>query len=705
MPNDTAFGPSWDGDTTTAASRNALYDKIFSLENVVNNNASTGILDGYVITTNGGGDANFNVSAGTGLIVDSTTDTLNPTVDVISSGPFGPIAATFIASSEFTHIYITPGGTVLQETTEPTAIKRRQNIYLGRIVHSDNIVVNLATFQPEIIINPSNVFNDIFNELMIIITSGNRISANGVNLSIDKSAGNIHQIGVNWDVDKRRPNVKTLGSLIPITFRYRTQTGTESADTTVLDPTVYDNAGTVTGIGGSNNQATNVRVYMFASGNIRIQYGQQVYSTLPLAISGLQSEPFILEGNIADNAILLGAISVTKGASDLSDESDAKFSSASAFGEISTGTGASSVSTLQNAYDNSINPEIVINSTNGAVTVRDNAAPIGADLFEVQSNGGGINYFTVDAARTAIHRLFSLTPPPTVAIDAGGNISPFYSFMLIEPNTGTTDSVTNIFSTGLGDLLILQNSDNANTINIIHGANIFLTNAETFVMTSINDVIGFIFNGVYWQEIFRSNHTIGMINDFNASGAVNGNILRYDGTQWSISANPDVEIGINQSATTGTDVIRIGAQAGNGGGTSNNIISIGENSGLTSQGENSIAIGSNSGASQGTSSIAIGNVSGVSQGNDSIAIGSNSGASQGTSSIAIGNLAGDGTQPTNTIIINATGLSLNTATTNTCYIAPLRQQTNAGTGSVSLPPGGYNMMAYNPTTKEVVYLS
>lgn len=66
-------------------------------------------------------------------------------------------------------------------------------------------------------------------------------------------------------------------------------------------------------------------------------------------------------------------------------------------GAWSNCTGVSGA-TLQTAYNNSTSPEIVLNSTNGALTVRDNATPIGADLFEVQNNAGTVSDFAVSAS-------------------------------------------------------------------------------------------------------------------------------------------------------------------------------------------------------------------------------------------------------------------------------------------------------------------
>lgn len=62
-------------------------------------------------------------------------------------------------------------------------------------------------------------------------------------------------------------------------------------------------------------------------------------------------------------------------------------------------TTASITTTLQDAYNNSTNGDIILNQTGtqGAVSVRDGATPLGTDLFEVQDNTGAVTYFGVSA--------------------------------------------------------------------------------------------------------------------------------------------------------------------------------------------------------------------------------------------------------------------------------------------------------------------
>ena len=235
---------------------------------------------------------------------------------------------------------------------------------------------------------PSHDQEGFWKGLGLIVLDGNRISANGANLSIDKSAGTVHQEGINFHSDRKQPNIKNLGALIPITFRYRTQSSVEGSDTTVLDPTVYDNAGVITAIPGSSNRATNVRVYMFSTGNIRVQYGQQWYNTLAEAVANVTTEPFIKELNIDDNAILVSVISITKDCVSLLDTNTAKFSPASKFGEVETGTGASSVSTMQDTYNNGSQPQIITHDANGAIQYQCGTANDSDSVLEILNKAG-----------------------------------------------------------------------------------------------------------------------------------------------------------------------------------------------------------------------------------------------------------------------------------------------------------------------------
>jgi hypothetical protein len=140
-------------------------------------------------------------------------------------------------------------------------------------------------------------------------------------------------------------------------------------------------------------------------------------------------------------------------------------------------------------------------------------------------------------------------------------------------------------------------------------------------------------------------------------------------------------------------------------------IAIGEQAGYDNQSKASIAIGTEAGNNDlGARGIAIGMEANANQtlsgpnGDFTIAIGYGAGfAGQDSGAIAIGTRAGDSPgipgirQPSQSIVINATGNSLQAGGTSRFHVKPIRL-----VSSSTLPTGFYNM-AYNPTTGEIIY--
>ena len=184
--------------------------------------------------------------------------------------------------------------------------------------------------------------------------------------------------------------------------------------------------------------------------------------------------------------------------------------------------------------------------------------------------------------------------------------------------------------------------------------------------------------------------------------------------------------------TQGANAVAIGINAGSAS-QGGNAIAIGVNAGQTSQQERSIAIGENAGqtsqqtygtaigfyagqTSQSTFATAIGYAAGFSgQGQDGIAIGRESGqtkqgiyavaigyqagqANQGQDAVAIGRYAGSNNQSNNTIVLNATGVTLNTTASSATYIKPIRQNLalNSNMGSLYYT-NATGELTYGPT--------
>src|SRR5205823_2982099 len=81
--------------------------------------------------------------------------------------------------------------------------------------------------------------------------------------------------------------------------------------------------------------------------------------------------------------------------------------------------------TLQQAYDASADPEITLDATRGALTLRDASTPLAANLFEVQNNAGNANYFAVTATGISTSQNLTVSGTSTLTGDVGttGNFS------------------------------------------------------------------------------------------------------------------------------------------------------------------------------------------------------------------------------------------------------------------------------------------
>ena len=359
--------------------------------NISTVNSSTGVFEftGLSIAST----TTFNVAPVKGWIVDDTTNPLSPQLYYLAYTG-GTYTATYVTTDTETWIYVTSGGTLTQTNIPLTEQQRRQNIFLGKLGHANKTNIINAFSQPDFVLSPLAQLRDMF-EPINLINGGITASPNGVNLSFNTSAGYLHGLGINFVNDTLNPDAIYVSGTNPCTFQYRTQTGGTASNTTFIDPTVYDNGGVVTSIPGGGGRATNQRIYLVQNGIFRVQYGQTFYNSLAAAVAGIATEQYVEFVNFQNNGILVGVLSVTKNATDLSDTSKALFFRASKFGESTGAAGGSPTTNLQQAYNNSSEPEIITNSTLGAVSIKNgtgNADNV-TSLIEFINSGGTVTSF------------------------------------------------------------------------------------------------------------------------------------------------------------------------------------------------------------------------------------------------------------------------------------------------------------------------
>jgi len=361
---------------------------------LLGNTVSTGVYE-YTGATTASTTTTINVAPMRGWIVNNTySNATNPDVKNIYYTGGTNISLTNISSADSTYLLINSGATLYQQTTFPTPQQRRENIFLGKVNHPNRTSILNINNTVDYDVSPMSSLRDLWSPIKLI-NQGIIPSPNGANLSFNTSAGTLWGNGINWHNNQLSPNNVSIAAKVPASFFYRTQTGGTSSSVNVIDPRNYDLGGVITSIGNSGiDDATNQRIYMYPTGVINVLYGQTVYANLTAAVAAINSETFIPYPNAESTGILIGILSVrndigTDG-EPLTNTDYAKFTLVSKFGESFGGTGGLSTTTLQQAYDNSTTPEIVINAILDGLSVKNgtgNADNV-TNIFEAVNTAG-----------------------------------------------------------------------------------------------------------------------------------------------------------------------------------------------------------------------------------------------------------------------------------------------------------------------------
>lgn len=364
--------------------------------------SSTGVIKGLTLSINAD-PAKFDIAAGTYEIVDNYTDPDSPVVTPVAYAGSTANVTTNLATADATYILLDAAGAITQQTTYPTPSERRAKAFIGRVTHQNRTSITFANTFPDIKNGIVSQFYDLCDAMAPFKIGGLSISANGANLSFNRSAGSVFFRANTWVSTPSNPHTSTYSAATAQAFRKATQTSiVDVSDVTVIDPTNYDNAGTVTAVPSSTN-ATIQRVYLYKSGGVRVFYGQTWYPNFAQAVANLNQDPFVVNPTVEQSAVLIGYIIATKGATDLSNTTNTKIISAARF---DAGGAASSggITTLQQAYLNSVLPQIVLNSTQGAFTIDDASTPIGT-LLDIRNNAGTTSFLKVSPTATQVTNL------------------------------------------------------------------------------------------------------------------------------------------------------------------------------------------------------------------------------------------------------------------------------------------------------------
>lgn len=221
-------------------------------------------------------------------------------------------------------------------------------------------------------------------------------------------------------------------------------------------------------------------------------------------------------------------------------------------------------SDLQAAYTASTSPEIVLNSTNGALTIRDAASSVGT-LLEVQNNAGSTTYFRADTGGIFV----------TGNVNAGTGAHIGSSFRSTNQSGASTNSADTTFSSGQ----VSGATSNSGAVTLQSGASTTSGNTGSVTILSGNATSGN--SGSITIDAGTATGTRGAIN----IGTANASAINMGSTSTSIATTVNGTVLI-KSATGGDTTNTFNVQKANGDSmlkvdTANGLVVIGEDPDLT----------------------------------------------------------------------------------------------------------------------------
>ena len=268
----------------------------------------SGVISGGYITTTPGGTT-YDIAAGTGYIVDNYTDPTTPVVTKVAWAAKTGLTPSGLTTLNTQFITIDVNGDLVEEDDLPTEIEMRDIIYLGKLLIDPvtDTTISGLTF-PRMSYAIKSQLDDLIASIGVITSTGNTYSANGANLSLDRTEGITFRTGANYPNSYKNPSSITNAADTLLTLRTVWQSATPgefetSGDLTEIDPTKYDDgSGTLASV--PSGKFTVQRVYFFTAGTTFVTYGQVLYDTFNQALDGVVTEtPVVLDQYAVDASL------------------------------------------------------------------------------------------------------------------------------------------------------------------------------------------------------------------------------------------------------------------------------------------------------------------------------------------------------------------------------------------------------------------
>jgi hypothetical protein len=324
----------------------------------------SGLIYGGVVTFSG---TTLYVSPGGGIVVNYNAETGSANAVVPTQVKWGPItsSATYLTSSQYSHLYIDENGDLQQQIEDFTTLQYLEKIPLGTLGHLTNAYLDAFGEEKQTTYAGPAQANQFIRAFGPLKQQGYDISASGSSLGFNTSTGITFKLGGFYSKDPNNPSIYDTPSLESTGKTVRVyQSGSEFVgdinagnfyDT--IDPTKYDDGtGTLVNISGSTTTVQRVFVGP-TSERFYVYYGQETYDSLATAINKLATEQFTESLTTSKSLTFIGYLVVQADATDLSDSSQANLINAGLFRNTVGGSGGatSTISNLGEITDVNIN--------------------------------------------------------------------------------------------------------------------------------------------------------------------------------------------------------------------------------------------------------------------------------------------------------------------------------------------------------------
>lgn len=124
-----------------------------------------------------GGGTTFSISAGSGIHIDPITRVITP---ISWTTEFINLSVPDILTQLITFISIDKNKNIIYATTRPDEAEDRNYIFIGVVVHVDNLNIDDVNNEQSYVLSPMNQIQDLY-EAIGFINLGNFISDDGTN--------------------------------------------------------------------------------------------------------------------------------------------------------------------------------------------------------------------------------------------------------------------------------------------------------------------------------------------------------------------------------------------------------------------------------------------------------------------------------------------------------------------------------------------